>query len=246
MLNALGIKERSQPQALKGRATGSPLQGSRVEMDCACYPGRWPELGWIGRFGAQKPVAQRGGNLRLQVADLTDAGRHPVDYMRRLPGRARAAQCGIMIHICSIPYVPRDASNRLKNIGIICRGGRTLQEKRDTWEKWKSRSLLRQEIEQFAECSTSVRDSEFLFRFQFSKSLAQWSVEEVGVVPEASCAARFIKDNAVRSSLGETKNAATLRQRDYADVVGGAAGGLVLDAGRNSALVEGRSRARQA
>src|ERR1035437_9697199 len=31
--NALGINEQSQPQALKGRATLSPLQGSRVELD---------------------------------------------------------------------------------------------------------------------------------------------------------------------------------------------------------------------
>ena len=82
---------------------------------------------------------------------------------------------------------------------------------------------------------------EFLFRFQLSKSLAQRSVEEVGVVAEASRPARFIKDNAVRSSLGETKNPATLRQRDDADIVGGAAGGLVFDAGRNSALLEGRA-----
>ena len=30
--NALGIMERLQPQALKGRANGSPFQGSAVEM----------------------------------------------------------------------------------------------------------------------------------------------------------------------------------------------------------------------
>ena len=89
--------------------------------------------------------------------------------------------------------------------------------------------LLRQELEQFPECFTSVRDSEFLFRFELRKSLAEWWVEKVWVVPEASCPARFIKDNAVRPSLGDAKNSATLRQRDDADIVRGAVVGLVLD-----------------
>ena len=35
--NALGVKERPQPQALKGRATLSPLQGSCVEMDWLAF-----------------------------------------------------------------------------------------------------------------------------------------------------------------------------------------------------------------
>jgi hypothetical protein len=49
---------RLQPQALKGRANGSPFQGSRVQMEGAVRPRALP---WavVGRpFGAQDGVAQ--------------------------------------------------------------------------------------------------------------------------------------------------------------------------------------------
>jgi hypothetical protein len=56
--NALGIKERSQSQALKGRPSPSPLQGSGVEIDWASKPRptAWAEMG--RPFGAQRRVAQ--------------------------------------------------------------------------------------------------------------------------------------------------------------------------------------------
>lgn len=72
-----------------------------------------------------------------------------------------------------------------------------------------------------------MRNGEFFIRFKFSKRSAQRDIEEVGVVAEASGAARDIEDFALRGSLGEAQNAAGSRQRNDADIMCSAAPGLI-------------------